>query len=167
MEVIELKLKKHIPYYMSIAGNDVQISYVGQPPTCFRCNEPGQVQVECPRRKRLDKNTRDTQSSWADIVSNKTRDLQQYRQTSQTVNNIADRQENNPRTRNENTILNTGGQAKTMCETDIEQASQMNAGRSPILDKEDPPMDTHETPTGLSEATEQGVGSDAVNIQTY
>jgi len=114
MEVIELKLKKHIPYYMSIAGNDVQISYVGQPPTCFRCNEPGQVQVECPRRKRLDKNTRDTQSSWADIVSNKTRDLQQYRQTSQTVNNIADRQENNPRTRNENTTLNTGGQAKTM-----------------------------------------------------
>jgi len=43
----------------------------------------------------------------------------------------------------------------------------MNAGRSPTLDKEDPPMDTHETPTGLSEATEQGEGSDAVNIQTY
>ena len=78
---------------------------------------------------------RATQSSWADIVSNKTKDLQQYRQTSQTVSNTADRQENNPRTRNENTTLNTGGQAQNICETDIEQASQINTERSPILER--------------------------------
>jgi len=60
INVVELKLKKHLPSYMSIAGNDVQVSYVGQPPTFFRCNDPGHVQVECPRMKRLDKNTSDT-----------------------------------------------------------------------------------------------------------
>jgi len=80
-----------MPFYMSIAGNDVKISYVGEPPTYYRCNEPGHVQGECPQRKRLDKNKSDTQSSWADIVSNKTRDFQQYRETSQMVNDTADR----------------------------------------------------------------------------
>jgi len=114
----------------------------------------------------MDKNTSDTQSSWADIVSNKTRDLQQYRQAIQTANDTVDRQENNPRTRNENTTLNTG-QAQNMCDTDIEQDSQMNTGRSPILDKEDPAMDTQETPTRLIEATEQGDGSDIMTTQKY
>ena len=166
IKVVELKPKKPLPSYMSIAGNDVQVSYVGQLPTCFQCNEPGHVQVECPRTKQLDKNTSDTQSSWADIVSNKTRDLQQYRQAIQTANDTADRQENNPRTRNENTILNTG-QAQIMCDTGIEQASQMNTGRSPILDKEDPAMDTQKTPTRLFEATEQGKGSYIMTTQKY
>lgn len=32
--LVDLKLKKHMPSYMSIAGNDVQTSYDGQPPTC-------------------------------------------------------------------------------------------------------------------------------------
>ena len=166
LKVVELTLKKHLPSYMSIAGNDVQLSYVGQPPTCFRCNEPGHVQVEWPRRKRLDKNTSDTQSSWADIVSNETRDTQHYRQTSQTVNDTADRQENTPRTNNENTTLNTG-QAQNNCDTDIEQASQMNTGNTPILEKEDPAMDTRETPTRLIEATEQEEESDARTTQKY
>jgi len=166
IRVVELKLKKHLPSYMSIAGNDVQVSYVGQPPTCFRCNEPRHVQVECPRRKRLDKNTSDTQSSWADIVSNETRDTQQYRQTSQTVNDTADRQENAPRTGNENTTLNTG-QAQNNCDTDIEQASRMDTGKSPFIEKEDPTMDTRKTPTSLIEAMEQGEGSDAKTTQKY
>jgi len=43
----------------------------------------------------------------------------------------------------------------------------MNTGRSPTLDKEDPVMDTQETPMGLIETTEQGKGSDAATIKTY
>ena len=166
IKVVELKPKKPLPSYMSIAGNDVQVLYVGQLPTCFQCNEPGHVQVEGPRTKQLDKNTSDTQSSWADIVSNKTSDLQQYRQTSHMVNDTADRQENNPHTRNENTTLNTG-QAQNKCDKGIEQASQMNTGKSPILDKQGPAIDTRETPTRLIEAKEQGEGSDVMTTQNY
>ena len=98
---------------MSIAGNDVLISYDGQPPTCYRCNDPGRVQIECPRRKRLDKVASDTRSTWADIVSNNTRDPHQHRSFNQTVNETEDRRGNNSRTKNENTTLITGGQEKT------------------------------------------------------
>jgi len=123
--------------------------------------------VECAWRKRLDKTKSETQSACSDIVSNKTRDLQQYRQTSNTVNDTADRQVNNPHTGNENTTLNTGEQAKNMYETDTEQVRQMNTGISSTLETEDPAMDTQETPTGLNKVTEQGEESDAAIIQTY
>jgi len=98
---------------MSIAGNDVLKFYDGQPPTCYRCKEPGHVQVEYTRRKRLDKITNDIQSTWADIVSNKTRDPHQHRSSNQTVNETEDRHGNNPRTKNENTTPTQEGRNKT------------------------------------------------------
>ena len=72
IRIVEMKLKQHLP---SIAGNDAIISYDGQPPTCYRCNETGHEQLECPRRKRLGLNniTQPT-PTWADIVSNKTQE---------------------------------------------------------------------------------------------
>jgi len=54
IRIVEIKLKRHMPSHLTIADNDVLISYDGQPPTCCRCNEPGHQQVDCPRRKRLD-----------------------------------------------------------------------------------------------------------------
>jgi len=49
-----------------------------------------------------------------------------------------------------------------MCETDIEQASQMNTGRSPTLTKRTLPWTQ-----GIIEETEQEEGSGAATIQTY
>jgi len=48
VRIAEIKLKKHIPSHMSVAGNDIMISYDGQSPTCYRCNETGHLQSECP-----------------------------------------------------------------------------------------------------------------------
>ena len=72
IRIVELKLKLHLPSHMSIAGNDVLITYDGQPPTCSRCNETGHRQLDCPRRKRLGPiNTIQHHQTWADIVNNK------------------------------------------------------------------------------------------------
>ena len=75
IRIVEMKLKQHLPSHMSIAGNDAIISYDGQPPTCYRCNEKGHQQLECPGIKRLGLNnsTRPTQT-WTDIESNKTQE---------------------------------------------------------------------------------------------
>jgi hypothetical protein len=70
-----MKLKKHLPSYMAIAGNDAFISYDGQPPTCYRCNETGHQQQDCPRRKRVGlRATAAEISTWADIVVYNTND---------------------------------------------------------------------------------------------
>ena len=73
IRIVEIKLKQLLPSHMSIVGKDAIISYDGQPPTCYRCNETGHQQLECPRRKRLGlTNTTQPTQTWADIVSNKT-----------------------------------------------------------------------------------------------
>jgi len=54
IRIVQIKLKRHMPSLLTIASNDALISYDGQPPTCFHCNEPGHQQVDCPRRKRLE-----------------------------------------------------------------------------------------------------------------
>ena len=61
-----------MPSNMSIAGNDVLISYAGQPQTCYRCNETGHQRQDCPRGKRLGppSNMQPTHP-WADVVSSK------------------------------------------------------------------------------------------------
>jgi hypothetical protein len=53
VRIVDMKLKKDMPSYMTIAGNDALISYDGQPPTCYRFNETGHQQQDCPRRKRV------------------------------------------------------------------------------------------------------------------
>jgi hypothetical protein len=51
--IVDMKLTKHLPSHMAIAGYDTLISYDGQPPTCYRRNETGHQQQDCPRRKRV------------------------------------------------------------------------------------------------------------------
>jgi hypothetical protein len=66
-------LKKHIPSNINIAGTKVIISYKGQPPTCFGCNEVDHLYIDCPRRKSRDvQRPQGTQLSWADIVVQET-----------------------------------------------------------------------------------------------
>jgi len=59
IKIVEIKLKRYMSCHLTIVGNNALISYDGQPPTWYRCNEPGHQQPECPRRKRLEpRNTR-------------------------------------------------------------------------------------------------------------
>jgi len=72
-----MKLKQHVPSYIFIADKDALISYDGQPPTCYRCNEMGHQQIECPHRKRLDLPVIDRlHLTWADIVPNMSQAVQ-------------------------------------------------------------------------------------------
>ena len=66
IRIVEIKLKRHLSSHIFIAGNDALISYDGQPPPCYRCNETGHQQIDCPRKKRLDHLTINRKSTWAD-----------------------------------------------------------------------------------------------------
>jgi len=54
IRIVEIKLKRHFPSHLAIAGSAALISYEGQPQTCYRCNETGHQQIDCPRKKSLD-----------------------------------------------------------------------------------------------------------------
>jgi len=72
-----MKIKQHLPSHISTAGSDALISYDGQAPTWYRCNETGLQQIEFPRMKRLDIPVIDRlHSTCADIVSNKSQAVQ-------------------------------------------------------------------------------------------
>ena len=63
-------LKKHLPSHMKIAGTRVLISYEGQPPTCYGCNEQGHLNQDCPHRRQAGAQREDThKTSWANIVT--------------------------------------------------------------------------------------------------
>jgi len=91
VRIVEIKLKQHMPSNLTIAGNDVMMTYDGQPPTCFRCNEPGHQKIDCPRRQRLAPPSLGQRSTWADIVSNTIRDThQKAQQNSRKIKQNAD-----------------------------------------------------------------------------
>jgi len=81
--IVEIKLKRHLPSHLIIADNDALISYDGQPSTCYRCNETGHQQIDCPRKKGLDPLSSGQKSTWADIVSNVTQEPKHDAQTRQ------------------------------------------------------------------------------------
>ena len=71
----EMRLKMHLPSHMTIAGNDALLSYDGQPPTCYKCNQTGHQRQDCPRGRRiLPHNITQESNTWADIVSNTTQE---------------------------------------------------------------------------------------------
>jgi hypothetical protein len=51
IRIVNMQLKDHIPSYTTIAGHKVQISYEGQPATCFGCSKQGHNLQDCPTRK--------------------------------------------------------------------------------------------------------------------
>jgi len=69
VRIVEIKIKQHLPSHLLIAGHDALISYVGQLPTCYRCNSIGHQQ-DCPKRRVAGHSTQNVQSfNWADIVA--------------------------------------------------------------------------------------------------
>jgi len=51
VKVIMMKLAKHLPSQMNIAGHRVLPSYDGQPVTCYGCGDSGHINQACPRRR--------------------------------------------------------------------------------------------------------------------
>ena len=55
---------------MIIASTRVRITYKGQPPTCYGCNEQGRLNQDGPRRRQTGTQRGDTYKySWANIVT--------------------------------------------------------------------------------------------------
>jgi len=52
VKVIMMKLAKHLPSQMNIAGHRALPSYDGQPVTCYGCGDSGHINQACPRRRR-------------------------------------------------------------------------------------------------------------------
>ena len=66
-----------------IADNRVLISYEGQPPTCYSCNNTGHHFQDCPKRKHTEtRHTKPIATSWTDIIQQgKTNDQPVERRT--------------------------------------------------------------------------------------
>ena len=100
IRIATVTLAHHIPSYMSIDGNRVLISYDGQPPTCYGCNQVGHQYQDCPHRRRTGGLTRSpTTPSWADIVSQgaaNQRDVMEERAPTDTQTNPNDTQREAP-----------------------------------------------------------------------
>ena len=48
VKVIMMKLAKHLPSQMNIAGHRTLPSYDGQPVTCYGCGDSGHINQACP-----------------------------------------------------------------------------------------------------------------------
>ena len=63
-------LKKHLPSQLIIAGARALISYEGQPPTWYGCNEQGHINQDCPHRRQTESQINDTNKpTWANMVT--------------------------------------------------------------------------------------------------
>jgi hypothetical protein len=69
IRVVELNLRRHVPSRLFIGGHRVQVSYDGQPFTCYGCSEEGHTYSECPRRRTRPLPARSSGAvSWSEMV---------------------------------------------------------------------------------------------------
>jgi hypothetical protein len=52
IRLAKTKLKHHLPPRMIIAGHTADVSYTGQPQTCFACHETSHIFQQCPHHRR-------------------------------------------------------------------------------------------------------------------
>jgi len=70
VKVIMMKLAKHLPSQMNIAGHRALLSYDDQPVTCYRCGDSGHINQSCPRRRVAGMVTSDlTPNTWAHVTA--------------------------------------------------------------------------------------------------
>ena len=71
IKVVMMKVRKHLPSHMAIAGHRVLVSYEGQPSTCYACGDTGHIHQACPNRRRAENTTGEPNArTWANIVTN-------------------------------------------------------------------------------------------------
>ena len=77
IRLVKFNLKKHMPSRMVIAGNTVEVTYQGQPATCYACHETGHIFSSCPHRRRVSpRRDGPVKPTWADVVADQTDDNQ-------------------------------------------------------------------------------------------
>ena len=65
-----MKLAKHLPSQMNIAGHRALPSYDGQPVTCYGCGDCGHINQACPWRQGGGMVTSDsTPNTWANVAA--------------------------------------------------------------------------------------------------
>jgi len=70
VKVIMMKLAKHLPSQMNIAGHRALPSYDGQPVTCYGCGNNGHTNQACSRRRGGGMVTLDsTSNTWAHVAA--------------------------------------------------------------------------------------------------
>jgi hypothetical protein len=70
VRLVQIKLKHHIPSRLVISGHTVDVSYTGQPQTCFSCHQTGHIFQQCPHRRSGSPKEGDTPTStWANIAA--------------------------------------------------------------------------------------------------
>ena len=70
IRLVQIKLKHHIPSRLVISGHTVDVSYTGQPQTCFSCHQTGHIFQQCPHRRRGSPKEGDTPTpTWANIAA--------------------------------------------------------------------------------------------------
>jgi hypothetical protein len=52
-------LVAHIPSHLPVGGHRSLVSYESHPPTCYGCNDPGYIYIECPKLKKVEVVRRD------------------------------------------------------------------------------------------------------------
>jgi len=71
IKVATMKLSKHLPSHMSIAGHKVFVSYEGQPFTFYGCGDTDHMHQACPNRLRDVRTTAGpSASSWTHVLAN-------------------------------------------------------------------------------------------------
>ena len=70
IRIINMKLTKHIPSNLMMAGHRVLITYDGQPITCFGCGAEDHFYIDCPNRnKQTGRDMTRKRRTWASIAA--------------------------------------------------------------------------------------------------
>ena len=66
-----MKLDKHLPSHMVIAGDRVIVSYEGQPVSCYVCGGTGHMRQTCPHRRMEEQASPPApDNSWTKVAAN-------------------------------------------------------------------------------------------------